>query len=55
MADFATVTVDGIKGESNKEGEPSYINGESNKEGEPSYFNGESVAQRSIVRNMMGG
>ena len=55
MADFATVTVDGIKGESNKEGEPSYINGESNKEGEPSYFNGESIAQRSIVQNMMGG
>ena len=55
MAYFATATVDGIKGESNKDGEPSYINGESNKEGEPSYFNGESIAQRPIVRNMMGG
>jgi hypothetical protein len=32
MADFATATVEGIKGESNKEGEPSCINGESNKE-----------------------
>ena len=50
MADFTTATVEGIKGESNKEGESSCINGESNKEGKPSYINGGSIAQRSIVR-----